>query len=385
MSCGGQGNTVVVLSNSRFISILQHKIKVKPLATMKTNVLLIILILLHIISAEKSHQVSRVHKMLLYGILFYSLTHSKLHEIETIVIIIRHVLLNHLQTFVTSKLNFPLKSQSDILWHISSSILLAIAKHILQLDEARFPNFTRPCEMECASATTFQINSNIINEIGSTTVEGVGVDTTIKKSAQLCFPLSWSFWLPPQPCWLHERFLCHHFLQNGVHMLHTYEGVPPQNSREGWALLWLTPSLTSLAKSRQIMDGGLWMVGAEIVKCVHTNAASNGRLVIKRTQQERTSRLLLWSLRRAQDQVRSHLTSCLIVVYILSSHLWNGSFSSLSFSGWAGSLSPPAVVYLSGNSGAAAGTKWLPDARCWHRWEPATEKALIENAFSQMI
>lgn len=124
----------------------------------------------------------------------HSLTHSKLHEIETIVIIIRHILLNHLQTFVTSKLNFPLKSQSD--GHISSSILLAIAKHILQLVEARFPNsqtHTRPCQMECASATTFQINSNIINETGSTTVEGVGVDTTIKKSAQLCFPLSWSF------------------------------------------------------------------------------------------------------------------------------------------------------------------------------------------------
>lgn len=58
MSRAGQGNTVVVLSNSLFISILQHKIKVKPLATMKTNVLLIILILLHVKSAEKSYKSS---------------------------------------------------------------------------------------------------------------------------------------------------------------------------------------------------------------------------------------------------------------------------------------------------------------------------------------
>lgn len=107
-------------------------------------------------------------------------------------------------------------------------------------------------------------------------------------------------------------------------MLHTYEGVPPQNSHEGWALLCLTPRLTSLAKSKEIMDDGLWMVGIEIVKSHthththgHTNTALNGRLVIKRTQQERTSRLLLWSPRRAQDQVCSRLTSCLIVgVYI---------------------------------------------------------------------
>lgn len=41
----------------------------------------------------------------------------------------------------------------------------------------------------------------------------------------------------------------------------------------------------------------------------------------------------------------------------------------LSIPGWATALSLPSatVVYLSGNSGCAAGTKWLPDACCWHR------------------
>ena len=41
----------------------------------------------------------------------------------------------------------------------------------------------------------------------------------------------------------------------------------------------------------------------------------------------------------------------------------------LSTPGWASAVSPPSatVVYLSGNSGCAAGTKWLPDANCWHR------------------
>lgn len=82
-----------------------------------------------------------------------------------------------------------------------------------------------------------------------------------------------------------------------------------------------------------------------------------------------------------QTCTRSGLLSFDLVSYCRSLHLWNGSFSSLSFSGWAGSPPPPAVVYLSESTGVAAGTKWLPDARCWHRWDAATEKPVTENVF----
>lgn len=49
--------------------------------------------------------------------------------------------------------------------------------------------------------------------------------------------------------------------------------------------------------------------------------------------------------------------------------------------GWANADTPPSatVVYLSGKSGSAAGTKWLPDARSEHGWKSATEKLLLRG------
>lgn len=81
-------------------------------------------------------------------------------------------------------------------------------------------------------------------------------------------------------------------------LLHKYEGVRTVK------LLCLSPSLTSLAKSREIMDGGLWMVGIDCEMWrSHTcrgskgsiNAPVNGRpvLVVIERMQEETARLQL--------------------------------------------------------------------------------------------
>lgn len=175
-----------------------------------------------------------------------------------------------------------------------------------------------------------------------------------------------------------------------VDKLLSSEVVPPQKSREGWALLCFSPSLTSPAKSKEIMDGGLWMVRIEIVKCgadTHTHTHTHKRSLEWQAgdKENAAGEDITAADLITQTCTRSSLLAFDFVSYCRSLHLWNASFSSLSFSGWAGSPPPPAVVYLSGNSGAAAGTKWLPDACCWHRWELATEKPLAGNAFSQTI
>lgn len=81
-------------------------------------------------------------------------------------------------------------------------------------------------------------------------------------------------------------------------LLYKYEGVRTVK------LFSLSPSLTSLAKSREIMDGGLWMVGIDCEMWrSHTRTGSNGSIkapvngrpvlvVIERLQEE-TARLQL--------------------------------------------------------------------------------------------
>lgn len=208
------------------------------------------------------------------------------------------------------------------------------------------------------------------------------LDTTVQKSTQLCFPLSWSFWLPPQPRCLHERFFCPHFLQNSVYMLHTYESVPPQNSREGWHSSLFDSQFNQPGKVQK--NYGWWTLDCgsrDCEMCSHKRS-----LQWQAGDKENAARKdITAAALTTQTCTRSGSLSFDFMSYCRSLHLWNGSFSSLSFSGWAASPPPLAVVYLYGNSGAAAGTKWLPDAGRWHRWEPAKEKALTENAFLQMI
>lgn len=78
-----------------------------------------------------------------------------------------------------------------------------------------------------------------------------------------------------------------------MRLLHKCEGL-----RTVKLFISLSPSLTSLAKSREIMDGGLWMVGIDCEMWhLHTctgsnrsiNAPVNGRpvlVVIQRLQEE---------------------------------------------------------------------------------------------------
>lgn len=122
------------------------------------------------------------------------------------------------------------------------------------------------------------------------------------------------------------------------------------------------------------MDGGLWMVGIEIMKCgadTHTDTNRHAHQHNFEWQagdkENAAGKDIAASALIIQMCAKSGLLSFDFMSYCLSLHFWKGSFSSLSFSGWAGSPPPPAVVYLSGNSGAATGTKWLPDAHCWHR------------------
>lgn len=220
------------------------------------------------------------------------------------------------------------------------------------------------------SSVTFQSNSNIINETGSTTAcwhNHLKVSSALPPSfLELVTPTTATLPLPS-------------------YVTHIWRCFSPDQC---WSLRSSLSDSQFNQPSKVHRNDGCWplMVGIEICKMwcwhmhtySHTKAASNGRLVKKQMHQERTSWLLRWSPRRAQDQICSLLTSC----YCQSLRLWNGSFSSLCFSGWAGSLPPPSVVYLSGNSGAAAGTKWLPAARCWERWELATQKPLTENNLS---
>lgn len=81
-------------------------------------------------------------------------------------------------------------------------------------------------------------------------------------------------------------------------LLHKYEGVRTVQ------LFCLSPSLTSLAKSKEIMDGGLWMVGIDCKMWrSHTHTGSNGSinapvngrpvLVVIERKQEETARLQL--------------------------------------------------------------------------------------------
>lgn len=81
-------------------------------------------------------------------------------------------------------------------------------------------------------------------------------------------------------------------------LLLKYEGVRTVK------LFSLSPSLTSLAKSREIMDGGLWMVGIDCEMWrSHTRTGSNGSIsapvngkpvvVVIEIMQEETARLQL--------------------------------------------------------------------------------------------